>query len=85
MEARGIVRDIDSMGRVVIPKEIRKQLNIESNVDSVEIFIQDDCIILRKHSPACFLCNKMDELVKYNGHKICVNCIDKLKELKDQL
>ena len=85
MEARGIVRDIDSMGRVVIPKEIRKQLNIESNVDSVEIFIQDDCIILKKHSPACFLCNKMDELVKYNGHKICVNSIDKLKELKDQL
>ncbi len=85
MKTRGIIRDVDSMGRVVIPKEIRKQLNIESNVDSLEIFIQDDSIVLKKYKPACFFCNTLDELVKYNGYTVCVNCIEKLKELKDQL
>ncbi len=85
MKSTGIIRDVDGMGRIVIPKEIRKQLKIESNVDSLEIFIEGDSIVLRKYKPACFFCDTLDELVDYNDYKICVNCVEKLKNLKDAL
>ncbi len=85
MKSTGIIRDVDSMGRVVIPKEIRRQLQIESKVDSLEIFIEGDSIVLRKYKPACFFCDTLDELVSYNGYNVCVNCVEKLKNLKEEL
>lgn len=85
MNDKGIIRDVDKMGRVVIPKEIRDQLNIKNEVDSLEVFIQGDNIVLRKYRPACFFCNKLDELVNYNGYNVCVSCVEKLQKLKDEI
>lgn len=84
MESSGIIRNVDKMGRVVIPKEIRKQLNIENEIDSLEIGIEGDRIILKKHQNACFFCGNIGEMVEYNGYKICVKCIEKLKLLADE-
>ena len=81
----GMVRNVDKMGRVVIPKEIRKQLNIEVENDSLEISVEGDNIILRKYRPACFICNTLDEIVNYNGYNVCVNCIEKLQKLKEEM
>ncbi len=81
----GMVRNVDKMGRVVIPKEIRKQLNIETENDSLEISVEGDNIILRKYRPACFICKTLDEIVNYNGYNVCVNCIEKLQKLKEEM
>ena len=48
MSSKGVVRAVDKMGRVVIPKEMRKQLNVENDVDKFEIFLENDAIILKK-------------------------------------
>ncbi|MBE6780438.1 MAG: AbrB/MazE/SpoVT family DNA-binding domain-containing protein [Ruminococcaceae bacterium] len=85
MKPNGIIRDVDKMGRVVIPKEIRNQLNIKSDVDSLEIFMEGDSIVLRKYKPACFFCDTLEETVNYNGYSVCVECIEKLKKLKEEL
>lgn len=82
MKTTGIVRGVDKMGRVVIPKEIRKQLRIENDVDEFEIFMDGDKVILKKYQPACVFCGQLADSVMYNGYNICVDCIDKLNELK---
>ena len=85
MDDKGIVRNVDKMGRVVIPNEIRKQLNIEVEKDRLEIFVKGDKILLRKYRPACFICNTLDELVDYKGYRICLSCIEELQKLKDEM
>lgn len=83
MRSTGIIRGVDKMGRVVIPKEIRSQLNIENEVDSFEIFVEDDKVILKKFNPKCAFCGGISQGVTYNGYEVCLKCIDKLNELKD--
>lgn len=50
MKTTGVIRRIDDLGRIVIPKEIRKNMRIK-NGDSLEIFVDDDSVILKKYSP----------------------------------
>lgn len=83
MSSSGVTRPVDKMGRVVIPKEIREKLNIKSDVDKIEISVDGDKIILKKHYDACFFCNKVAGGVRYCNYVICHECIDKLKNIKD--
>lgn len=85
MKNKGIIRNVDKQGRVVIPNEMRKQINIEGENDAVEILLEGDSIVIRKHRPACFFCDKLDEMVEYNGYRVCVECAKKLKELADEI
>ncbi len=82
MKSTGILRTVDRMGRVVIPKEIRAQLDIENEKDKLEIYVDGDIIILRKYAPACTFCNSLNESVSYEGRTVCKKCIEKLEELK---
>jgi len=79
MKFTGIVRKIDELGRLVLPIEIRKQLEIKER-DSVEIFVEGGKIILKKYEPACIFCNCIGDMVYYNGKLICRDCLEKLKE-----
>ena len=81
MRSTGIIRGVDKMGRVVIPKEIRTMLNIENEVDSFEIFVDGDKIILRKYQPSCIFCGEMEDTITHENHVVCKNCIAKLSEL----
>ncbi len=83
MKSTGMVRQVDKMGRVVIPKEIRSQLNIKNDVDSFEIFMEGDKVILQKYNPTCIFCGGFVDVVNYKDYMICKDCIDKLYELKD--
>ncbi len=83
MRTTGIVRAVDKMGRVVIPKEIRKQLKVENDVDSFEIFMEGDRVILRKYQPTCIFCDSLMDSVAYEGYTVCKNCIEKLNTLKE--
>ncbi len=78
MKSTGIVRKVDELGRIVLPKETRKILDIKEK-DSLEIFIDNDKIILAKYEPACILCAGADNIVYFNGKRICSDCIEKMK------
>ena len=77
MKATGIVRPVDPLGRVVIPVELRRTLNIKTD-DSLEVFVDDDKIILRKYSPSCIFCKSCDNVIEFGGQKICKDCAAKL-------
>ena len=80
MKSTGIVRNIDELGRVVVPKELRKKLGI-ANTDPVEIYVEEDRIILKKYIPVCHFCGGTEGLVEYKEKRICSSCITALKKI----
>jgi len=79
MKSTGIIRGLDNMGRVVIPKEIRKFLDMTEGVDEFEIYMQDDCIVLKKHKSNCVFCGAEDNCIEFESQKICKSCIEKMQ------
>ncbi|MCC3145769.1 AbrB/MazE/SpoVT family DNA-binding domain-containing protein [Halanaerobium sp. Z-7514] len=77
MKATGITRRMDQLGRVVIPIELRKNLNIEKR-DSLEIFVEGNRIIFQKYQPSCVFCDEISETFEFEGLSICRNCQEKL-------
>ena len=80
MKNTGIVRKVDELGRIVLPKELRETLKIEHK-DPIEIFVEGDNIILKKYEPACLFCGNASDVVTYMDKKVCRNCLDKLTEI----
>ena len=80
MKATGIVRNVDELGRIVVPKEIRKMMDIKCD-DPVEIFVDGDKIILQKFVPNCLFCGRADATETFYEKKICRACLDELKKL----
>lgn len=81
MKSTGIIRKLDELGRVVIPKEIRNKLNIEEK-DPIEIYLDGESIVLKKYESGCIFCGNTKDLVLYDGKLICKKCVTKLTELK---
>jgi len=69
MKATGIVRKLDVLGRIVLPMELRRNLDIQEQ-DPLEIFVDEDKIILRKYQPSDIFTGSMDDLVEYQGKKV---------------
>jgi len=80
MKYTGICRPVDELGRVVIPKEIRNTLNINTK-DLLEIYIEGDMMIFKKNEDKCVLCGSNDELLPYNDKFVCRACADGLKNM----
>lgn len=81
MKSTGIVRAVDPLGRIVIPKELRRTLSINEG-DSLEIFSDQDTIVLRKYNPGCSCCKEAGvELKEVSGIKLCAKCIEVIKQL----
>ncbi len=78
MKSTGIVRKVDELGRIVLPIELRKSMDLDNKGDAVEIFIDDDRIILKKYQPACIFCGDADEVSHFKGKLICQSCIKKI-------
>ncbi len=81
MKSTGIVRKVDELGRIVLPIELRRTLDIAEK-DSLEIYVDDDSIILRKYQPACIFCDNARDIVVYKGKNVCKDCIKSLEEAK---
>ena len=81
MKPTGIVRKLDTLGRIVIPKELRTTLDLTENETPIEIFVDGDNVILRKYEPACVFCHEAKDIVQFGGKNICKDCLEKLKEL----
>lgn len=77
MKSTGIVRRVDELGRIVLPIELRKVLEIEPK-DSLEIFVDANTIILKKYEPQCIFCGRADNVRTYRGRNICNNCITEI-------
>ena len=73
MKSTGIVRKVDELGRIVLPIELRRTLNINEK-DSLEIFVDNDKIVLQKYEPACIFCGNADDIVNYKGRNVCAEC-----------
>lgn len=80
MKGTGIVRKIDDLGRIVLPIELRRTLGIEIK-DPIEIFVDDDRIILKKYSPSCIFCGSHDDIRAHNEKNICSKCLEDIKKL----
>lgn len=80
MKATGIVRPVDPLGRVVIPVELRRTLNIKTD-DSLEVFVDGDFIMLKKYEPACIFCGDAKDVENIRGKNVCRKCLEELKNL----
>ena len=82
-KSTGIVRRVDDLGRIVLPKELRTTLCINEG-NPIEIFVADDEIILKKYQPGCVLCGGLEDLTQIKDKPVCKNCahslVDAFKE-----
>lgn len=80
MKATGVVRKVDELGRIVLPIELRRTMDVAIK-DPLEIFTEGSNIILRKYLPACVICGEANDTKNYMGKLICKNCVDTSKTL----
>ncbi len=81
MKSTGIVRKVDELGRIVLPIELRRTLDIAER-DSLEIFVSEDTIILKKFQPTCVFCDSSKNIIVYKGKNVCAACIASLSSKK---
>jgi len=79
MKSTGIVRKVDSLGRVVLPIELRRTLDV-SERDALEIYVDGDCVVLKKYEPTCIFCGNGNNIVPFKGKNICNNCTKDIKK-----
>ena len=80
MKATGIVRKVDVLGRIVLPIELRKNLDI-AREDPIEIYVDGDYILLKKYEPACIFCGNAKEVKRVMDKNVCANCLKEIKTL----
>ena len=78
MKSTGIVRKVDELGRVVLPIELRRNLDIEEK-DALEIYVDGNSVILKKYEPDCIFCGTAKDVTTYKGKNICAACMNDLK------
>ena len=79
MKSTGIVRKVDALGRIVLPIELRRTLEIAER-DSLEIYVEGSTIILKKYEPACIFCGDAKDVINYKGRNICRKCLEEVKK-----
>ena len=80
MKSTGIVRRVDELGRIVIPMELRKSMDIKEK-DSLEILTDNGAIVLRKYSNTCVFCGEGEDVIEFGGKHICPACLEKIKNI----
>ena len=70
-------RNVDELGRIVLPAEYRNALNIKAK-DEVRLLLEPDRITVQKFVSSCYFCNSTDHLVRLGSEAICKSCMRKL-------
>ena len=78
MKATGIIRNVDSVGRLVLPSELRDKFGIKEFGGALEVYVEDDAIILKKYQPTCIFCDGVDDIITFKQRNICKKCINEL-------
>ena len=79
MKSTGIMKSVDELGRIVLPKKMREALDIDIR-DKVTMFVDGDRIVLQKYVPACIFCDSDQDILIFNGKRLCRNCLENLKQ-----
>lgn len=79
MKSTGIVRKVDELGRIVLPIELRRTLDIAEK-DALEIYVDDGIIILKKYEPSCIFCGDSKDVFLFKGKNICPKCLEELNK-----
>ena len=79
MKSTGIVRKVDELGRIVLPIELRRTLDI-SERDSLEIYVDGNSVILKKYEPDCIFCGNARDVINFKGKNICPACLAEIKK-----
>jgi len=80
LKPAGVVRKVDQLGRIVLPKSLRKRYQMNEG-DPVEILVQGDQIILERYRPRCVFCSSMEGITEYKNRYLCARCITEMKAL----
>ena len=80
MKTTGMFRQLDSLGRIVLPIELRRTLDIKTK-DMLEILVEGNTVVLRKYEPNCHFCGGSSGLTSYKDKMICKRCLKEIKEL----
>lgn len=80
MKSTGIVRKVDELGRIVLPIEMRRTLDIAEK-DALEIYVEGASVILKKYKPSCIFCDTSKDVSEFKGKNICPKCLKDLKNL----
>ena len=80
MKSTGIVRKVDELGRIVLPIEMGRTLDIGEK-DALEIYVEGSSVILKKYKPSCVFCDATKDITVFKGKNICPKCLKELKEL----
>ena len=83
LKSLGIVRKVDSLGRIVIPKELRTTMNIVEDETVMEISSDGEKIVLSKYNPGCHCCGNVGDLKEVMGLKICQDCLEEFSKAID--
>lgn len=79
MKSTGIVRKVDELGRVVLPIELRRTLDIAEK-DALEIYVEENMIMLRKYEPCCIFCGDAKDIMVFKGKNVCHNCANEMQK-----
>ncbi|WP_143316885.1 AbrB/MazE/SpoVT family DNA-binding domain-containing protein [Clostridium sp. HBUAS56017] len=78
MKSTGVVRNLDQLGRIVLPIELRRNFELKEG-DSLEIYTEGETIILKKYEPACVFCGEASGVVNFKGKNVCKECLREIK------
>ncbi len=79
MKSPCLIRKMDDLGRIVIPSQLRKGMDLQPG-DTLELYMEEDRLVLQRFSPACVFCGGIRELMTYQGKNICARCVHTIKE-----
>lgn len=80
MKPAGFSCKIDKLGRIVIPKPIRKKYDLSID-DTLEMFTEPEGIILKKYAESCIFCGTQEDLVAIQGKPVCKRCLEEIKNV----
>lgn len=78
MKSTGIVRRVDELGRIVLPIELRRTLDIAER-DPLEIYVEGSAIVLKKYRPTCVFCDSVKDISVYREKNVCARCLKELR------
>ena len=77
MKTTGFIKKIDELGRIVIPKDIRKALGV-NNLEYIEFYLDGDRVVIKKSGNCCCFCGSDTDLTEFREKFICGRCLDEL-------
>lgn len=77
MSAQERTRRVDSLGRVVLPADLRHALGIREG-DVMDVAVEDGHLVLSRHEPRCVFCGARDRLTEHAGKYACAVCVSAL-------